>query len=178
MLEQQATAPVAVETATQELQQFLTFRLQEEMFALDILPIKEIIEYGKITAVPMAPPFVRGVINLRGGVVSVIDLPMRFGWNPSAVTKRTCIVIVEVEHDEQPMDIGIVIDAVSEVLDIPPADIEPAPSFGTKIRTDFIAGMGKVKDEFIILLNANKVLAVDELALLDRVTDIKPRGQE
>lgn len=151
------------------VQQFLTFDLQGEMFGINILPIKEIIEYGKITAVPMVPAYVRGVINLRGNVVPVIDLPVRFGWQSSEVNKRTCIVIVEVEHGDEAMDIGVVIDSVSEVLDIEEKDIGASPSFGAKIRTDFIAGMGRVHDDFIVLLNPAKVLSVDELADLQRM---------
>ncbi|MEH6472353.1 MAG: chemotaxis protein CheW [Halopseudomonas sp.] len=150
----------------QQVQQYLTFNLQQEMFGLNILPIKEIIEYDKVTTVPMVPSYVRGVINLRGNVVPVIDLPVRFGWDASAVNKRTCIVIIEVESDDERLDIGVVIDSVSEVLDILDQNIGAAPSFGAKVRTDFIAGMGRVNDDFIVLLNANKVLAIDELSQL------------
>ncbi len=149
-----------------QIQQFLTFSLQQEMFGLSILPIKEIIEYGKVTAVPMVPAYVRGVLNLRGNVVPVIDLPVRFGWEASPISKRSCIVIVAVENDDEPFDIGIVIDSVSEVLEIADQDVGSAPSFGARIRTDFIAGMGRVGDDFIVLLNANKVLAIDELSQL------------
>lgn len=159
------------------VQQFLTFVLQGEMFGLNIMPIKEIIEYGKITSVPMVPGYVRGVINLRGNVVPVIDLPVRFGWNSSPVNKRTCIVIVEIENDGDSMDIGVVIDSVSEVLDIDASDIGAPPSFGAKIRTDFIAGMGRVKDEFIVLLNPAKVLSVEELSTLQQVPMALERGK-
>jgi len=152
-----------------QVQQYLTFVLQDEMFGLNIRPIKEIIEYGKITSVPMVPPYVRGVLNLRGNVVPVIDLPVRFGWDRSPVNKRTCIVIVEVVNDDDALDIGIVIDSVSEVLDIEDKDIGAPPSFGAKIRTDFIAGMGRVKEEFILLLNPAKVLSVEELSSLQQV---------
>ncbi len=148
------------------IQQFLTFTLQDEMFGLSIMPIREIIEYGKITTVPMVPPYVRGVINLRGNVVPVVDLPVRFGWSASAVNKRTCIVIVEVENEGDRLEIGIVIDSVSEVLDVHKDNIGAAPSFGAKIRTDFISGMANVDDSFIVLLNPAKVLSVDELAQL------------
>ena len=160
------------------VQQYLTFVLQEEMFGLNILPIKEIIEYGKITSVPMVPRYVRGVINLRGNVVPVIDLPVRFGWSSSPVNKRTCIVIVEVDNDGEGLDIGIVIDSVSEVLDIDAKDIGAPPSFGAKIRTDFIAGMGRVRDEFIVLLNPAKVLSVEELSDLQRVPQAALGGDE
>ena len=162
----EAQQPAQELAAEQQVQQFLTFSLQDEMFGLNILPIKEIIEYGKITAVPMVPGYVRGVINLRGNVVPVIDLPVRFGWESSPVNKRTCIVIVEIDNDGERLDIGVVIDSVSEVLDIPDEDIGAAPSFGAKVRTDFISAMGRVNGEFIILLNANKVLSIDELSQL------------
>jgi len=150
-----------------EQQQFLTFLLRKELFAINIRPIKEIIEYGQLTKVPMVPEFVRGVINVRGNVVPIIDLSMRFGWTTTPVTKRSCIVIVEVESEGESLEIGVLVDAVSEVIDISLTDIEPAPSFGARLRTDFIQGMGKVNDEFIVLLNVSHVLSVDELSSLE-----------
>lgn len=156
----------AAEAGVAEGQQFLTFTLGGEMFAIEILNIKEIIEYGSLTTVPMMPEFVRGVINLRGRVVPVIDLSVRFGRKATEITKRTCNVIIEVQAEGETIDIGIVVDAVSEVLEIPAAEIEPAPSFGAKIRADFISGMGKVNGEFVIILGLNKVLSVEEMALL------------
>ena len=146
--------------------QFLTFMLGGEMFAMGILAIKEIIEYSTLTEVPMMPASVRGVINLRGSVVPVVDLSVRFGRTPAAVTKRTCIVIVEISLNDTRQDVGVVVDAVNEVLEIPAEDIEPAPTFGTRIRTDFIQGMGKVNNRFVILLDVNQVLSLDELAEL------------
>ncbi len=149
--------------------QYLTFSLGGEMFGVGILNVKEIIEYGNITEIPMMPAFIRGVINLRGSVVPVIDLSARFGGKQTTVARRTCIVIVEVPDDEACHDIGIVVDAVSEVLEIPGSEIEPPPSFGAKIRADFIFGMGKVAGKFVILLNIDKVLSVEEIALLTNV---------
>ena len=146
--------------------QYLTFTLGGEMFAVGILNVKEIIEYGNLTEIPMMPAFIRGVINLRGSVVPVIDLAARFGGNPSELGRRTCIVIVEVADGELQHDIGIMVDAVSEVLDIPGSEIEPPPSFGAKIRADFIFGMGKVAGKFVIILNINKVLSVEEIAAI------------
>ena len=146
--------------------QYLTFALGSEMFAVGILNVKEIIEYGNLTEIPMMPAFIRGVINLRGSVVPVIDLSARFGGRPTEVGKRTCIVIVEVQDGELRHDIGIMVDAVSEVLDIPDSDIEPPPTFGAKIRAEFIFGMGKVQGKFVILLNIDKVLSVEEIAQL------------
>ncbi|MED5621994.1 chemotaxis protein CheW [Ideonella sp. BN130291] len=146
--------------------QYLTFMLAGEAFAIGILCIKEIIEYAQLTTVPMMPPSVRGVINLRGAVVPVMDLQARFGRPASEVTKRTCIVIVEVQAGDDSQVIGVVVDAVNEVIEIAPADIEPAPAFGARIRTDFIQGMGKVKGRFVILLNVDQVLSLDELGAL------------
>ncbi|MEH6629119.1 MAG: chemotaxis protein CheW [Motiliproteus sp.] len=156
-------------TVAQGPQQYLTFKLQGELFGLNIQPIKEITEYGKITPVPMVPDSVRGVINLRGNVVPVIDLPVHFGWKASPLTKRTCIVIVELDGSSGPKEIGIVIDSVCEVLDIADENICAAPSFGAKVRTDFISGMGKVNDDFIVLLNTDKVLSIDELSQLKQL---------
>ena len=146
--------------------QYLTFLLGGEMFAVGILNVKEIIEYGHLTEIPMMPAFIRGVINLRGSVVPVIDLSARFGGKTTEVSRRTCIVIVEVSDGEMRHDIGIMVDAVSEVLDIPGSEIEPPPSFGAKIRADFIFGMGKVGGKFVIILNIDKVLSVEEIAML------------
>jgi purine-binding chemotaxis protein CheW len=160
-----AQAPVV----QKEEAQYLTFLLGSEMFAIDILGIKEIIEYGSLTSVPMMPDFIRGVINLRGAVVPVVDLSARFGRASSAVTRRSCIVIIEADNEGEKQDIGVVVDAVSEVLEIPAGNIEPAPSFGARIRPDFISGMGKVKDRFVIILNADKVLSVNELVMLSGV---------
>lgn len=150
----------------EQIDQFLTFQLDGEPFAIGILVIKEIIEYGNITAVPLMPEFIRGVLNLRGAVVPVIDLAARFGREPASVERRTCIVIVEMESDGLVQDVGVVVDAVNEVLDIPVSSIQPAPSFGAKIRADFINGMVESEGRFIIILDVNRVLSIDEMALL------------
>ncbi|VTU25249.1 MULTISPECIES: chemotaxis protein CheW [unclassified Variovorax] len=154
-------APASAEPA-----QYLTFMLAGEAFAIGILAIKEIIEYHSLTEVPMMPASVRGVINLRGAVVPVMDLLARFGRPSSEVSKRTCIVIVEVETGGERQVIGVMVDAVNEVLDIAPADIEPPPNFGARIRSDFIQGMGKVKGRFVILLDVDHVLSLDEAGAL------------
>lgn len=146
--------------------QFLSFMLRGEMYAIGITHSKEILEYGQLTTVPMMPSYIRGVINLRGAVVPVVDLGSRFGIKQSDITKRTCIIIVEVETDEGQLDIGVVVDSVSEVLEIFSRDIEPAPSFGARIRTDFISGMGRVNDKFIVILDVGRVLSVEELAVI------------
>lgn len=149
--------------AIQESVQYLTFMLGGEAFGIGIMAVKEIIEFGSVTEVPMMPDSIRGVINLRGAVVPVMDLAARFGRLQTVPGKRTCIVIVELEQDGERQVTGIVVDAVSAVLDIPAAEIEPAPSFGTRIRGDFIGGMGKVNGKFVILLNVEQVLALDGL---------------
>jgi purine-binding chemotaxis protein CheW len=157
-----AAAHDALAALPAEPAQYLTFMLAGEAFAIGILSIKEIIEYGGLTPVPMMPDCVRGVINLRGAVVPVIDLQSRLGRCSSEVTKRTCIVIVEVQGAEGAQVIGVVVDVVNEVLEIGPADIEPPPAFGARIRHDFIAGMGKVRGRFVILLDIDAVLAISE----------------
>jgi purine-binding chemotaxis protein CheW len=150
--------------------QYLTFSLGGEMYAVDILHIKEIIDYGNLTKIPMTPPFIRGVINLRGAVVPVIDLSARFGGARTEVGLRTCIIIVELSENDQQRDIGVVVDAVSAVIEIHANDIEPVPDFGTHIRTDFIHGMGKVADDFVVILNVQCVLSVDEMTMLARLS--------
>lgn len=146
--------------------------LGNDAYAIGILSIKEIIEYTTMTEVPLMPACVRGVINLRGAVVPVMDLQVRFGQTPSPVTKRTCIVIVEVLGPEGQQVMGVVVDAVNEVLDIDASDIEPPPAFGTRIRTDFISGMGKVRGKFVILLNVNRVLDLDDLQAMSEALSV------
>ena len=160
-----ANAGAVVAATAADQQQYLTFTLGEEMFAIGILAIREIIEYGHLTEVPMTPPFIRGVINQRGAVVPVVDLAVRFGREPLANTKRTCIVIIEIESDKGRQEMGIVVDAVSEVLEIPATEIEPPPQFGARIRIDFIAGMGKIDGSFVVLLDVDRVLSSDEVAI-------------
>lgn len=150
----------------EEEAQYLTFMLAGEMFAIGILGIKEILEYGHLTNVPLMPSFVRGVINLRGAVVPVVDLSARFGRQTSEVTRRSCIVIIEAAAQDGIQDVGLLVDAVSAVLEIPAGEIEPAPSFGARIRSDFISGMAKVAGKFVIVLNVDRVLSVDEMATL------------
>ena len=162
----QAKAAAAAVKAAETPSQYLTFALGSEMFAVGILNVKEIIEYGNLTEIPMMPTFIRGVINLRGSVVPVIDLAARFGGKSTEAGRRTCVVIVEVNDEEARHDIGIMVDAVSEVLDIPGSEIEPPPTFGARIRADFIFGMGKVAGKFVIILNINKVLSIEEIAEL------------
>lgn len=141
--------------------QYLTFQLGSDTCGISILVIKEIIEYGGLTSVPMAPHYVRGVINLRGAVVPVVDLAVRFGREPSPLGRRSCIVIVEVQREEGSReDVGVVVDAVNAVVDISSGQIEPPPSFGSKIRNEFLQGLGKVDGRFVILLESARALAL------------------
>ncbi|AIZ32933.1 chemotaxis protein CheW [Pseudomonas sp. K1(2024)] len=154
-------------SAADEDGQYLTFMLGGEMFAIGILGIKEIIEYGSLTVVPMMPAFVRGVINLRGAVVPVVDLSARFGRPNSTITRRSCVIIIEASTQEgQPQDLGLLVDTVSAVQEVPAAQIEPPPSFGARIRADFISGMAKVDGKFVIVLAVDKVLSIDEMSSL------------
>lgn len=161
--------------------QYLTFLLKGETYALGILSIKEIIGYERLTEVPMMPGFIRGVINLRGRVVPVVDLQARFGQGTTVIGKRTSIVIVEIvepvnenllpadikSHSASNVtDIGIIVDAVNEVVDISDSEIEPAPSFGAQLRPDFIIGMANQEDQFIVMLAVDRVLEVNDMAAL------------
>lgn len=152
-----------------EQNQYLTFKLSGEEFGIGILKVREIIEYTSPTQVPMVPEYIKGVINLRGNVVPVIDLKAKFNMPGSEATKRSCVVIVEVTMDGEEITMGILIDAVSEVLEISPRDISPAPSFGAKINVDFIQGMARVDREFIILLDIERILSTEEIAVMNQV---------
>ena len=158
-------ASVAIAAAV-EPAQYLTFMLAQEQFAIGILGIKEIIEYHGVTEVPMMPACIRGVINLRGAVVPVMDLLARFGRPSSEATKRTCVVIVEIDGAAERQVVGLVVDAVNEVLDIAAADIEPAPSFGARVRSDFLHGVGKVRGKFVLLLDVDRALSLDDIGEL------------
>ncbi|MBC9248816.1 chemotaxis protein CheW [Pseudomonas alcaligenes] len=147
-------------------QQFLTLTLGNELFALPIEHIREIIEFGSLTEIPLVPPFLRGVINLRGAVVPVIDLSVRFGRERTSIAKRTCIVIVEVTQDDNQQLIGIIVDAVNEVLAVEGHQLETRPAFGARIRADFIAGILKQNEQFVIVLDIPQALSLDELAQL------------
>ena len=155
---------VSMRTGVAAGRQYLVFTLGGDAFAIDILQIREIIEFGELTEVPMTPPTVRGVISLRGAVVPVIDLAARFGRGRMQTGRRSCIVIVEVAGDQGTQTLGVMVDGVNEVIEIAASDIEPAPSFGARIRTDFIAGMGRLAGRFVILLAVARVFSVDEIA--------------
>lgn len=156
---------MAVEEAT-ETNQYLTFKLDEEIFSLTISKVREVLDYTEITRVPKTPDFMRGVINVRGGVVPVVDLRVKFGMAPTPRTVNTCIIIVEVEMEQDTTVLGVLADQVEEVLEIAPQSIEAAPRIGTRLRTEFIQGMGKRDEEFIIILDIDKVFSEDELSVV------------
>ena len=146
--------------------QYLTFSLGDEVFAMDIRSVREIIQYGAMTAVPLMPEFVRGVINLRGAVVPVIDLQSRFGRAVASIGKKTCVIIFDASQEGEKVELGLLVDAVSEVIEIPDMHIEQAPQFGASIRRDYIRGMGKVGGEFIVILAPERALDVEDMAAL------------
>ena len=139
--------------------QYLTFTLAGEEYAIGILKVKEIISYGPITSVPQTPPAIRGVLNLRGSVVPVIDLALKLDLPTSVINDRTCIVIVEVDLDTERSVMGIVADSVSQVIELYPDDILPPPPFGTRVRIDFLRGMARAANKFILVLDIEKILA-------------------
>lgn len=154
---------------------YLTFTMGGEMYAIGILAVKEIIKLHGVSSVPMLPEFIRGVINLRGSVVPVVDLAAFFHGKVSPAGKRSCIVMVEVRDDEEIQCVGLVVDSVSAVIEIVAGDIEPAPAFGARINTDFIHGMGKVNDRFVIVLDVERVLGGNSLGLMAQVEHLLGR---
>lgn len=154
---------MSISTIT-ETTQYLTFKLDEEVFALDVAKVREILEYTNITKVPQTPDFMRGVINLRGSVVPVIDLRLKFGMTSTEQTVNTCIIVTEVEMEGETILLGALADSVQEVNEMEPAQIEAAPHIGTKLNTDFIKGMGKQDNHFVMILDIDRVFSSDDLA--------------
>jgi purine-binding chemotaxis protein CheW len=154
--------------------QYLTFKLEDEIYALEITQIREVLDYTKITKVPKTPDFMKGVINLRGGVVPVIDLRLKFGLRETEVTVDTCIIIAEITVDNEETLLGALADQVQEVLEIDSTQIEPPPRIGTRLDTDFIKGMGKHNDEFIMILDIVKVFSQQELAMVQQASGTTP----
>ncbi len=146
--------------------QYLTFKLGEEIYALDISQVREVLDFTAITKVPKTPEFMRGVINLRGSVVPVIDLRLKFGMSPTEKTVNTCIIIVEINYESETAVLGALADSVQEVVELEPGQIEPPPKLGTHLRTEFIKGMGKREEQFVIILDINMVFSADELSLV------------
>jgi purine-binding chemotaxis protein CheW len=144
--------------------QYLTYKLADEVFAFDITKVREVLDFTTITRVPKMPDFLRGVINLRGSVVPVVDLRLKFGMPKTDQTVDTCVIITEVNVDGEQTTIGALADSVQEVMDLDPDSIEPAPKIGTGLKTEFIKGMGKHNDGFIIILDIDKLLSSEELS--------------
>jgi purine-binding chemotaxis protein CheW len=153
--------------ASIERSQYLTFFVAGEEYAIPILRVREILEYSRVTRVPSTPPYIRGVINLRGSVIPVIDLAVKFGLEPAAISKTSCIVVVELSGSEQTI-MGVIADSVRQVVDFAQNEIEAAPSFGVHGRVDFLLGMGLMADAFVLMLDIDKALSTTEiLAALD-----------
>jgi len=146
-----------------ETVQYLTFKLAEEIFAFDVAKVREILELTSITKVPQTPDFMRGVINLRGSVVPVVDLRLSFGMQCTEQTVNTCIIVVEVNLAGEILVLGVLADSVQEVVEMEPDHIEPPPQLGTKLNTEFIKGMGKVENDFVMILDIDKVFSSEEL---------------
>lgn len=154
-----------------EAGQYLTFVLAGEEYGVGILDVREIIEYDTLTRVPMTPGWVRGVLNLRGNVVPVIDLALKFGLPATEFTDRTCVVIVELEQDDDELVMGVLVDRVSQVTDLESDQIEPPPAFGTHIHVDYLLGMGRLEERFVLLLDVSRVLASEELTEVEGIED-------
>ena len=156
------------ETNSIETNQYLTFKLEDEVFGLAIGKVREVLDFTTITKVPRTPEYMRGVINLRGSVVPVVDLHLKFGLAQTEKTVNTCIIIVEISMEGEITVLGALADSVQEVVELEPEQIEPAPKIGTKLNTEFIKGMGKREEEFIILLDIDKVFSNEELTMVQR----------
>jgi purine-binding chemotaxis protein CheW len=153
-------------TGVMETTQFLTFKLADEVFALDITKVREVLDFTTVTKVPRTPEFMRGVSNLRGNVVPVVDLRLMFGLSKTEKTVNTCIIITEVTVDGETTVLGVLADAVQEVLDLEPDHIEPAPRIGMRLNTEFIRGMGKRDATFIIILDIDRIFSADQFAMV------------
>ncbi len=151
--------------AAAESMQYLTFKLEDEVFALDISQVREVLDFTTVTKVPRTPEFMRGVINLRGSVVPVVDMRLKFEMSRTEQTVNTCIIIVEINLDGERLILGALADSVQEVIELEPGQIEPAPRIGTRLSTEFIKGMGKRDDQFIIILDIDRIFSTGELAV-------------
>lgn len=150
--------------------QYLAFMLENEVFAFDISKVREVLEFNSVTKVPQTPDMMKGVINLRGSVVPVIDMRTKFGMGTIEKTVNTVIIIIEIMLDDESTMIGALVDSVKEVMDLDSEHIEPSPSIGTMLKTEFIKGMGKQNDQFIIILDIEKIFSSNELAFLKQTS--------
>jgi len=156
------------ERVSSDERKYLTFLMKNDQYSLDIMLVKEILAYSDVMKVPMLPPYILGVINLRNHVVPIIDLAMRFGKEKTEVNKLTCFIIIELKKGDRKIELGIMVDAVNEVITLMPEDIENTPEFGDDVHADFISGMGKLGNKFIIMLNVAKVLNVQDIDMLEK----------
>lgn len=152
-----------------DIRQYLTFKLGDEVFAVDVAQVREILEFVSITKVPRTPEFMRGVINVRGSVVPVVDMRLKFGMPGAEETINTCIVVVEIILDSETTVLGALVDSVQEVSEFAPDQIEPTPTLGTHMNVDFIKGIGKQDEEFVMILDIDRIFSTAELATLDDV---------
>ncbi|MCL7489797.1 MAG: chemotaxis protein CheW [Desulfobulbaceae bacterium] len=159
-----------------EKRTYLTFQLEDEIFAVDVLHVHEVLEFTTVTKIPGVPDFVRGIINLRGMVVPVVDLRLKFGMTATEKSRSTCVIVLDVGSGENKTVIGALADSVKEVFEFEPGQVEPPPRIGTFSRADFIQGIGKREDQFIIILNINRVFSSDEVVLLGAAAE--EDGQE
>ena len=156
---------------TMKTDQFLAFKLEDEVFAFDISKVREVLEFDTVTKVPQTPEMMKGVINLRGSVVPVIDMRIKFGMGATEKTVNTVIIIIEIDLDEESTMIGALVDSVNEVMDLDTEHIEPPPSIGTQLNTEFIKGMGKQNDQFIIILDIERIFTSEELELVQQTSE-------
>lgn len=154
-----------------ETRQYLTFKMEEETFALDVGKVREILDYTNITKVPRTPDFMKGVINLRGSVVPVVDMRLKFNMPVQERTVDTCIIVVEITIEDEQTVLGALVDSVQEVFELEPAQVEPAPRIGTKLNTDFILGMGRRDERFVIILDIDRVFSIEELDIAAAMTE-------
>ena len=157
-------------TDSAQTTQYLSFKLGDEVFALDVAKVREILDFTSITKVPQTPEFMRGVINLRGSVVPVVDMRIKFGMPRTERSVNTCIVVVEIALDGEPTVIGLLADSVQEVIELGPGQIEPPPKIGSRLRVEFLKGMGKRDERFLMILDIDKVFSGDELSLVQDAT--------
>jgi purine-binding chemotaxis protein CheW len=150
--------------AMNEIKQYLTFKLENEVFALDVATVREVLDFTTVTRIPRTPDFMRGVINLRGSVVPVVDLRLAFGMSATQKTVNTCIIVVEIRFEGETAIMGALADSVEEVIDLEADQIQPTPRIGASIKTDFIRGMGKRDADFIMILDIDRVFSADQLA--------------
>ncbi len=158
---------IAANSGISHASQYLTFRLGDEVFALDISQVREVLDYSTVTRVPRTPDFMRGVINLRGSVVPVVDMRLKFGMPKTERTINTCIIIVEIKSGEENVLLGALADSVQEVIEIEPESIEPPPRIGTGLKVDFIKGMGKRGEKFLIILDIDRVFSMEEISEME-----------